>query len=84
MDKDILKLEEEIKRLNSIIELKEKENFELNRKLQYYMDKYIHELAVGKIDIICKLKQTLENIAQGNIGKCCCAEEYASKILKEV
>ena len=31
-----------------------------------------------------KLKQALKNIAQGNISKCCCAEEYASKILKEV
>lgn len=31
-----------------------------------------------------KLKQALKNISKGKIGKCCCAEEYASKILKEV
>lgn len=80
MDKDILKLEEEIKRLNSIIELKEKRILELDRKLRYYMDKYLDELALGR----AKYRVLLENIAQGNIGNCCCAEEYASKILKEV
>ena len=80
MDENILKLEEEIIRLNSIIELKEKRILELDRKLRYYMDKYLDELALGR----AKYRVLLENIAQGNIGKCCCAEEYASKILKEV
>ena len=80
MDEDILKLKEENKRLNSIIELKEKRILELDRKLRYYMDKYLDELALGR----AKYRVLLENIAQGNIGKCCCAEEYASKILKEV
>lgn len=31
-----------------------------------------------------KLKQALKNISKGKIDSCCCAEEYASKILKEV
>ena len=30
-----------------------------------------------------KLITALKNIAKGKIDKCCCAEEYANKILKE-
>ena len=30
-----------------------------------------------------KYLQALKNISKGKIGKCCCAEEYANKILKE-
>ena len=43
---------------------KEQECEELKEKLRDYMDKYLHELAVGKIDIICKLKQTLTEIKE--------------------
>ena len=42
------------------------------------------------IDELTRLKQknkklitALKNIAKGKIDKCCCAEEYANKILKE-
>ena len=31
-----------------------------------------------------KYRQALKNIIDGNIGKCCCTEEYAQKILEEV
>lgn len=30
-----------------------------------------------------KYLQALRNISKGKIGKCCCAEEYALKVLEE-
>ncbi len=36
------------------------------------------------LQLLNKLKQALKNIAKGKIGSCCCAEEYAQKVLKEV
>jgi hypothetical protein len=35
-------------------------------------------------DAVEKYKTALKNILDGNIGKCCCPEEYAKKVLKEV
>jgi hypothetical protein len=36
------------------------------------------------LQLLKKLKKALKNIANGNIAPCCCAEEYAQKVLKEV
>lgn len=72
----------EFKRIKYYIDKLVKENEDLKILLERLDEP---KLEVIDADIALeneKLKQALKNIIDGRLGKCCCPEEYASKVLK--
>ena len=78
--------ENKIDEIQTKIKVLKIENEILSNKLEHEENwhKSADKISKTNSEYTVKLKQTLENIAKGNIGKYSCAEEYASEKLKEI